>query len=253
MSIIKLEGDSVYKKKNNFSVILLIVIILTSFVMIYLINTKRVSILSSMIKDIIYLPTRVIDDKSILDINLNHELEEENKELKDLLKLKSSLSEFDSINAVVIERNTSYWFNTLTINKGSKDSIKKGMAVVTNEGIIGKVESTTNLTATIKLITSNDKNNKISVRINSKQDYNTVLTTNSNGEMIIEGIPNDNNIKVGDSVVTSGLSDIFPSGIAIGKVKKIELDNYGSSKKLLVESTSNINNIRFVSVLKRKV
>ena len=253
MSIIKLEGDSVYKKKHNFSIFLLIVVILTSFIMIYLINTKKKSILSSVIKDIIYLPTRVIDNKTNLNIDLNHELEEENKELKSLLKIKSSLSEFEEINATVIERNTTYWFNTLTINKGNIDGIKKGMAVVTNEGIIGRVESTTKFTSTIKLITSNDKDNKISVRINSKKDYNTILTTTSNGEMFIEGIPNDNDIKLGDSIVTSGLSDIFPSGIIIGKVKKIELDNYGSSKKILVESTSNINNIRFVSVLKRKV
>ena len=242
-----------YKNKNIFCIILLIIIIISSFIMIYLINTKGPTVLSNVIKDIIYLPTRIIENKNDLNISLNYELEQENKELKKLLNIKSSLSEFEVINATVIERNTTYWFNTLTINKGSSDKIKRGMAVVTNEGIIGRVESTTKLTSTIKLITSNDKNNKISVMINSSEDYNTILTTNSDGEMIIEGIPNNKNIKVGDNVVTSGLSDIFPSGIIVGKVKKIELDNYGSSIKLLVESTSDINNIRFVSVLKRKI
>lgn len=260
MSIIKLkgnQGDNMYKKKHKFTIIWIIIVILLSFIMIYMINTKTDTYINKLIKDIIYLPTRLISNSNNEDLigqNLNNELIEENKQLKNALDIENTLSDFDIINATVIERNTAYWFNNITINKGKKDGIEVGMAVVIKEGIIGKIESVSYFTSTIKLITSNDKNNKISIRINSKdKTYNNILTTDIDGQMVITGIDKDSTIEVGNTVVTSGLSDIFPSGIIIGKISKIENDEYGISKKAFVESQADINNIRFVSVLSRKI
>lgn len=260
VSIIKLEGnkgDKMYKKKHKLTIIWVIIIILLAFVMVYTLNTKTELYINKIIKDIIYLPTRLIPDNNKEDIigqNLNNELIEENKQLKKLLDIENTLSDFDTINATVIERNTTYWFNNITINKGKKDGIDVGMAVVTNEGIIGKIENVSYLTSTIKLITSNDKNNKISIRINSKdKTYNNILTTDVDGQMVITGIDKASKVEVGDIVVTSGLSETFPSGIIIGKISKIENDEYGISRKAFVESQTDINNIRFVSVLSRKI
>lgn len=240
-----------YKKKNKFLLVFIVITTIFLFVMFYLLNTNT-TFFSGIIKDIIYVPSRMIKNNEELSFNINKELESENKELKSLLKIRNSISEFDVINASVIERNTAYWFNTITINKGSRDGIKKGMAVITNGGIIGKIDNTSNLVSTVRLITSNDKDNKISVVIKSKKDYNAILKTLDNGDMVIEGLDKDIEIENGNNVVTSGLSDIFPRGIIIGKIKSIELDKYASSKKALVESLTDINNIRFVSVLKRK-
>lgn len=260
MNIIKLEGNKVikmYKKKRKFNLLWILVIILLAFIMVYMLNTKKEFYINKIIKDIIYLPARLIKEDTKEDIigqNLNTELLEENKQLKALLDVNNTLSEFDTINATIIERNTAYWFNNITINKGKKDGIGVGMAVVTNEGIIGKIENISYLTSSVKLITSNDKNNKISVRINSKDKaYNNILTTDSNGKMIINGIDKTSKVEVGDIVVTSGLSEIFPSGIIIGKILKIENDEYGLSKKAFIESQIDLNNIRFVSVLSRKI
>lgn len=246
-----------YKKKKKLTVVWIVTIILLIFTMFYMLNTKNQSYLDRLINDIIYLPTRLInynDKEDIIGKNINDELKEENKQLKELLNIKDTLIEFEVIHATIIERNTSYWFNSMTINKGKKDGVKKGMAVVTNDGIIGKIENTNYLTSTVKLITSNDKNNKISVRINSKDKiYNSILTTDENGKMIITGIDKESKITKGDKVTTSGLSDIFPSGILIGEVSKVENDEYGVSKKAFIESQSDINNIRFVSILSRKI
>ena len=245
-----------HKKKNKVNVIYMTTIILLIFLMIYVINTKKNSYINNIIKDIIYLPTRLMEptkEKKLIGINLNNELKEENEQLKELLNIKNSLSEFDIINATIIERNTTYWFNTITINKGKKDDIESGMAVVTSGGLIGKIQSASYLTSTVKLITSNDQKNKISVRINTTEKfYNGILTTSEQGKMIIRGLDKNSKIKIGDEVVTSGLSDIFPSGIIIGKISKIENDEYGISKKTYVEPTASIDNVRFVSVLSRK-
>lgn len=246
-----------YKKKHKFTIIWIIIVILLSFIMVYMINTKTDTYINKLIKDIIYLPTRLISNSNNEDLigqNLNNELIEENKQLKNALDIENTLSDFDIINATVIERNTAYWFNNITINKGKKDGIDVGMAVVIKEGIIGKIENVSYFTSTIKLITSNDKNNKISIRINSKdKTYNNILTTDIDGQMVITGIDKDSTIEVGNTIVTSGLSEVFPSGIIIGKISKIENDEYGISKKAFVESQADINNIRFVSVLSRKL
>lgn len=246
-----------YKKKHTSNIIWIVSIVVLLFSIFYLLNNRSQLPVDKLVKDFFYSPTRLIPDNDQTDIigsNINTELEEEIKELKDLLGIKNTLSEFDIINATVIERNTAYWFNLLTINKGKKDGINVGMAVVTNEGIVGRIENVSYLTSTVKLITSNDTNNKISVRIDSKdKKYNSILTTDENGNMIITGIDKDNNIKIGDPVTSSGLSNVFPSGIIIGKVSRIENDEYGTSKKLFIESQTNMNDIRFVGVLSRKL
>ena len=236
-------------KKHLF--IFLVINIFLFMLVIGTINLKFDFYISKIIKDIVYVPFNSISNKDELSLNINKEIEKENTQLKQLLKIKSSLSEFDIINATVVERNTAYWFNILTINKGHSDGIKKGMAVISNNAMIGIVDDTSNFTSTIRLLTSMG-NNKISVRLRSGDDeIPYILSANEKGEMLIEEINKDLKIQVGDDVVTSGLSDIFPSGIFIGKVSSLKLDEYGISNTAYVSSLVDINNIRFVSVLSR--
>ena len=239
------------KKGKKHLFIFLVINIFLFILVIGTINLKFDFYISKIIKDIVYVPFNSISNKDELSLNINKEIEKENTQLKQLLKIKSSLSEFDIINATVVERNTAYWFNILTINKGHSDGIKKGMAVISNNAMIGIVDDTSNFTSTIRLLTSMG-NNKISVRLRSGDDeIPYILSANEKGEMLIEGINKDLKIQVGDDVVTSGLSDIFPSGIFIGKVSSLKLDEYGISNTAYVSSLVDINNIRFVSVLSR--
>ena len=82
------------------------------------------------------------DISNLESIGINIELLKENEELKKTLELNNTLSERSYINATVINRNISYWFNELTINKGSSDGIKDGMAVINSDGLIGKIKKT---------------------------------------------------------------------------------------------------------------
>lgn len=97
--------------------------------------------------------------------NVNTSLEEEIQELKDVLDLNRTLTEYTPINATILSRNKSYWFNQIMIDKGSKDGIKKDMAVVTKNGLIGKISRVYPHSSEIKLITSDDVNYKVSVTI----------------------------------------------------------------------------------------
>ena len=92
------------------------------------------------------------------------ELQKEVTELKSALELNSILSEYTYINATIINRNIGYWYNTLTIDKGSKSGINQGDAVITNEGLIGKIIHVSNFSSSVKLLTSDEINNKFSIK-----------------------------------------------------------------------------------------
>jgi len=203
-----------------------------------------------------YLELRKRVDEHYLDIAEMDELEKENKELRKLLDIDKTLSDYSYLNATVINRNIGYWYNTITIDKGSSSGIKKNIAVITSDGLIGKVIKTTNFSSTIKLLTSDEIDSKVSVKIKVEDKYIYGLLTSYKKEensFVIEGISESIEIPVDSLVTTTGMGDIFPSGILMGKVKRVGTDNFDLAKIVEVESSVDFNDIKFVTVLKRKV
>lgn len=208
----------------------------------------------------------VYEENEILKQNLerydliytqNQELKRQIEELKEEYGIDNVLSEYEYVKATVINRNVNYWFDTITLNKGSKSGIKRDMAVITSKGLIGKITKTTKNTSEVKLITSSNSNNKISVIIDDEKHntklYGILTDYNQNDNVLaIEGISENYNINKGSKIYTSGLNDIFPSGILIGEVKNEVKDNYGLSKIVYAKPTNNLSNLNYVSVLRRK-
>ncbi len=183
------------------------------------------------------------------------ELQKEVTELKGALELNGTLSEYTYKNATVINRNLGYWYNSLTIDKGSKNGISKGDCVIVSKGLVGKISSVGNFTSTVKLFTSDEITNKVSVKIKSNDKYSYGLFTGYDEERKvykIEGIDSTSDIKEGDLVTTTGLTDYFPSGIVIGHVKKIVNDQYDLTSIVEVSPSVNYDDISVVTILKRK-
>ena len=136
--------------------------------------------------------------------------------------------------------------NEMTINKGKIDGIVDNQIVVTKDGMIGEVIDSSLKTSKIRLVTS--FTSPISITINDV----TKLLTVDNYKLYIRRINKKDNIKIGDKVLTSGLQEKYPKGILIGEVKEIynENDNVGLIAK--VDYSANLNNIYFVTILKRK-
>ena len=154
----------------------------------------------------------------------NIELKRQLKALKDELKIEYTLTDYEYLNATVTGRNIGFWFNSITLDKGSYNGVKNDMIVINSKGLIGKIISTTNFTSTVKLITTSDTSSKISVIINgeTKNLYGLIYGYDSKENVIlVEGISNTDNVSIGDRIYTSGLGGIFPSGILIGTVKSI--------------------------------
>ena len=151
-------------------------------------------------------------------------------------------------------RNIGFWYNTITIDKGSNNGIKVDMAVINHKGLLGKVIKTSNFTATVKLLTSSDVNNKISVKIKTKdKDVYGLLSKYSQEKhmFIVDGIAENTIIEEGSPVVTSGLGGLFPSGILIGHVNSVDTDNFDLSKMVEVKSVVNYDHLNYVTVVKK--
>ncbi len=203
-------------------------------------------------------------DNDILETSIDRidSVETENVELRRQLdKLKSelnidyTLSDYEYLNCTVISRNVGYWFNTLTINKGSYSGVERDMVVINAKGLIGKVIRTTTFTSDVRLITTSDTNNKISVHVSNGSDdlYGLINSFDyTDNYLEVEGISNTKNVSIGDKVYTSGLGGIFPSGILIGEVSDITTDSYDLAKIIKVSPSVDFNDINYVSVLKRK-
>ena len=278
------------KKKLELRYVLLIgvvaVIILIAILSYSLKSEKKLNTFEAIVKDsiveiqkIVFIPfmgmgnmlsdyynlRNVLKENKILKSNLdsyesvkteNEELRQEINRLKGELNIEHVLSDYDYLNATVVSRNATSWYNVLTIDKGSHNGITEGMVVINSTGVIGKTTNVSTFTCDVRLITTTDTNNKISVNILSdgkrltgvinKYDYST-------GYLEIEGISNTDKVTVGDVVYTSGLGGVFPSGILIGKVSEITTDVYDLAKIINVTPSANFDDINYVTVLKRKV
>lgn len=185
----------------------------------------------------------------------NIELRRQLNALKEELNIDYSLADYEYLNATVISRNIGYWHNKITIDKGTYNGVEKDMVVINSKGLIGKVIKSSTFTSDIRLITTSDTNNKISVHISngSSNLYGLINNYDYNSNVLeLEGISNTKDVNIGDLVYTSGLGGIFPSGILIGKVTEITTDSYDLAKIIKVSPSVDFTDINYVSILKRK-
>jgi len=147
----------------------------------------------------------------------------ENRRLRELLGFKKKLP-YHFIPAEIIGRDPSSWFRTLLIDKGTDTGIRRGAAVMTARGIVGKVIATQKTTAKVLLI----------IDSNSALD---ILVQRSRAKGIIEGrteelcelrfVSKTEDIQNGDVIVTSGLDEIIPKGLVVGAVVNVVKNSPG--------------------------
>lgn len=186
----------------------------------------------------------------------NDVLEKELKRLQDILDIDHLPTNYKVKKTSVISRPVVSWNSEITIGAGSLGGVEKDMAVVSSKGMIGIVTSTTEVSATVSLLTSEKRTNQIPIQI-------------INGEQIVYGLLDKYDVSTGTYEVTL-LSDIdkleedayvytsglggdgkCPMGILIGTAKEISLKEDGTTSKLYVKPVADFNDLGYVAVVQR--
>lgn len=280
------KKQSISKKYILILILIIILIILLLIIFSFTLKEDRkLSKAESLLKDGLiysekiitypfnYIKENIKEYKKLKDVNKNNNIletsidridsiEAENIELrrqletlKEELNINYTLSDYEYLNATVVSRNVGYWHNKITINKGTYNGVEKDMVVISSKGLIGKVIKTSTFTSDVRLITTSDTSNKISVHISNGDNnlYGLINSYDYNKNVLeLEGISNTKDVNIGDYVYTSGLGGVFPTGILIGIVEEITTDSYDLAKIIKVKPSADFNDINYVSILKRK-
>ena len=150
------------------------------------------------------------------------ELEQQNAQLpvlSALLDFNRTHPDNQYITASVIGRDYSPFLHYLIINRGSDDGLRRGMPVVSEKGLVGRVAAVTPQAARIQLIT--DAGSSINIRLKDS-GAEAVLSGSLTGELSIDSIPQDSAVKTNEIVLTSGLGGDYPPNILIGQITSVQ-------------------------------
>ena len=159
---------------------------------------------------------------------INSSLVEENLILKNQLEKfikKNSIDSLENVafqyqNAKVISNNLSSFKNNLIINKGTKHGLKNEMGVISSTGIVGIIDRTSKNYSSVMSVLNTES--KINAKVKRTSHFGTLEWNGlSNRDLLLNDIPETADIKIGDSIITGGMSLIFPEGINIGVISDI--------------------------------
>lgn len=193
----------------------------------------------------------------------NNLLQEENNHLRNLLfnskhinnSVFSDSAYFDKpyqvISANVIKNSYSTKNNVILINKGLNDSIKEDYGVITSKGILGIIDnSSRNYSTVISILNTTSK---ISAQLQKTNHFGS-LTWNGEAPNIVQLIDVEKiaPVTLGDTIVTSGRSSIFPKGIPIGTIKDFELDIAENYYAINVKLFNDMTNLEHVYIIENR-
>jgi len=162
------------------------------------------------------------------EIRRSRPLQEENQELRALLKLKAD-SERPLLAAELIVRDVNGWWHMVRINKGSEDGVRPDLPVISPEGLIGQVADVSPHTADVMLLTNPKL--KVGARLGRSDVVGIVRGQGINFQESalyrMDFIMKDAEVSRADEVVTSGLGGVYPSGLVIGYVENVQEDASG--------------------------
>jgi rod shape-determining protein MreC len=148
------------------------------------------------------------------------ELERQNRQLRRLLNLRQTLGEA-AVSAEVVGRSVDGWWQQLTVGRGTNDGIKVGDVLMAPGGLVGRIESVTPNTSRVLLVS--DPTSRVGVLLSRSQSMG-VLRGQGSDRAALVFFEREPDVKVGDTVVTSGLSSHYPPGVVVGKVQSVQLD-----------------------------
>ena len=178
------------------------------------------------------------------------ELQKENYRLREMLDFRERVS-YELLPAQVIARDPSQWFETITISKGYIDGVKKDMAVVTSDGLVGNVAKVSRNSAQVLLLT--DSRRAVSALIQRTREPGTVGIVEGypeeKGYLRMVNIPPEAKLQPGDTVISAGLGGVFPKGLIIGHLLETGSDQYGLLQQAIIKPAVDFNRLEEVFIV----
>ncbi len=198
---------------------------------------------------------------------INRELSEENALLRTRLEQRNQslfsvdvrevkdpevINRFDYVSAKVINNSTQLFKNYITIDKGKKNGIEPGMAVISAAGAVGKVKSVSNNYAVLISLLNIDEN--VSSIIKRTGHFGTAKWDGSDPRFTkLLYIPRHVTPLVGDTVVTSGFNAVFPEQVMVGIVREVSLSEEAPFWDIRVELAQDFGKLAFVQVIRSQL
>ena len=162
----------------------------------------------------------------------------------------------EPVAARVIARSPSVWYSSVKIDKGSSDGVEVDQPVIAARGLIGKVTQVTGGTAEVRLIT--DASSAVTAQVMPEGASGVVRPQVGNpSDLLLDLVEGDRRVTEDTTVVTSGFTStrvesLFPRGIPIGRVTKVDLDEVEIYQRVHLEPFADLKSIDIVQVLTRR-
>lgn len=175
-------------------------------------------------------------------------VEDENLQLEALVNLQKENSQYKTVPARVISKDPGNWFDSFIINKGTDNGLQKNMVVINQDGLVGKIsECGYNYSKVISIINDADAVSAESLRTN---DIGYVVADFlGDAKCKMQYSESSADLLVGDEIVTSHLSEIFPQGISIGHIIDLTVDSQTSIQYAIIEPSVDFSKLEYVLVL----
>ena len=176
--------------------------------------------------------------------------ESENANLSALLKIAQRYPTYESIGATIIAKDPGVWYDGFTIDKGTTSDVSANMVLIAPEGLVGKVlESGMTFSKAQSILDSRSSVPAMSTRTGDLGVVKGNYTLSADGLCMMEYIDAQAEIMVGDEIVTSHLSDIYPAGLPIGKVLELETDTSGLTKYAVIQPYVDLKHLDTILVI----
>lgn len=180
------------------------------------------------------------------------EILQENARLRQMLQFQQRRTPWNLKAARVIVRDPANWWRTVTIDLGSRDGVRENQPVLTNDGLVGRVQSVRLTNAQVLLL--GDPNCNVSARVeNDTRDAGIVSSGGPFDASLVQMryLPRSTNIKPGQNVVTSDEGGLFPKGIPIGRILDSRPAEFGLYTEARVKLAANLSGLEEVWVMIR--
>lgn len=175
---------------------------------------------------------------------------EENERLKELLEMQTNLDAYSTVAASVIAYSSNNSYDTIQISKGTLAGVKEGNAVITPDGVVGKVTEAGPTWSVVSTILNPD--NALGVKVSRTGD---VAVVEGDSELYSQNyckmsfIDKGSNLIVGDILETSGSGGIYPAGLSVGAIRDVNSDSMGNLNYATVEPLVDFDKLYEVLVI----